>query len=166
MSEIVTSRKMGATEPPRAIKPAFDARPHVQDPTGAVVAWLTEPPGAIIQFARPARGTTELARWLVGPATAALQRRFPIELRLVLVLDLTLMDGRDAGARALLHESAKDNKGRVARSFVIPPKKASATYLSALQVSATLLRVFGVRVEVESSLASVFASCPLRVAGP
>ena len=157
---------MGATEPPRAIKPAFDARPHIQDPTGAVVAWFTDPPGAIIQFARPARGTTDMARWLVGPARAALWRRFPVESGLTLVLDLTLMDGRDAGARALLHESAKDDKGRIARSFVIPPTKASGTYLSALHVAATLLRVFGVRVDVESSLTSVFASFPLRVAGP
>jgi hypothetical protein len=156
---------MARTERLVAYRPPFDARPDVIDPTGTVAAWYTDPPGVIIQFTRPTRGTTELARWVVGPGNDALWRRFRDGSKVILVFDLSLMDGRDAEARALLHESARVNKERVARTIVIPPKGASSAYLSALRVATLLLKIIGFRVEIESSITYVIAECHMKSAG-
>src|SRR4249919_1059913 len=41
------------------IAPAFAAPPHLVDESGALRAWFIEPAGALLQFARPDRGTTQ-----------------------------------------------------------------------------------------------------------
>src|SRR5215472_11798048 len=145
--------------------PAFLVPPHLRHPSGALVAWLTDPPGAVIQLTRPTRGTADLAEWLVGPALEYLLRHFPDALRLIVVLDLRQMTGRDPLARALLLEKAKTLRAGLLRAVVIPPIGASRVYLSSLRVAADILRVFGVRVDIERSLTDVLSEHRLRGAG-
>src|SRR5262245_48272351 len=86
--------------------PAFDRPPDLLG-AGCPRGWFTDPPGAIVQIAQPARGTKEMAEWLVGPAFLRLRGRFPTAEGMVLVIDLSLMDGRDTAARTLIIERAR-----------------------------------------------------------
>ena len=129
---------------------AFQVPPHLLDPSHTVAVWFTEPPGAVIQFTRPAVGTVALAEWLVGPAQAQLVRRFPDDCPLVFVLDLGLMTSRDPVARPILTGAARALKERVTRSVLVAPVEASSIYLASLKASISLLRVFGVTVSILS----------------
>jgi hypothetical protein len=122
----------------------------VEDPSGCAAIWFTEPPGAVIQFVQPARGDLALVRWLVGPALERLLERFPGSSPLVFVMDLGLMTGRDAAVRPILNEAVKSLGPRIARSVVVPPENASVVYMASLHASVSLLRVFGVPVEIQS----------------
>src|SRR5262245_61337066 len=86
---------------------AFAVPPHVVDDSGLIAAWFTDPPGVVLQLTRPARGTTALAEWMVGPGYAQVLRRFPDARDLRVVMDMRQMTGRAATARALLIEHAK-----------------------------------------------------------
>jgi hypothetical protein len=157
---------MWLTRDPGFVECGFPVEPHLQHPSGLVVAWFTEPPGAVVQLTKPARGTLDLAQWLVGPACQELLQRFPDAKELFIVFDLSQMRGRDLSARAALLERAKTLRPGMVRAAVIPPAAASALYLSSLRVAVAILGVFGVAVDIESSLKSVIASRGLNVAGP
>jgi hypothetical protein len=143
---------------------AFLVPPHLRHPSGAVVAWVTEPPGVVAQLTRPVRGTADLAEWLVGPVFEHLIARFPAAPRLIWVLDLRQMTGRDWLARALLIEKVKTLRVGMVRAVVIPPIDASPAYRAALRVAADVLRVFGARVDIERSLTKVLSEHGLRAA--
>src|SRR5581483_5323747 len=81
---------------------AFKSPPHFLDPTRTVAVWFTNPPGAVIQFARRAMGSVPLAEWAVGPGRTRLLSQFPGDGPLVVVLDLGLMTGRDPVARPII----------------------------------------------------------------
>ena len=150
---------------PTSTDAAFLVPPHLRHSSGALVGWVTEPPGVVVQLTRPTRGTADLAEWLVGPAFEYLIQRFPHALRLLVVLDLRQMTGRDSRARALLIEKAKTFPAGLLRAVVIPPIRANAIYLGSLRVAADILRVFGARVDIECSLTKVLLEHDLRVAG-
>ena len=146
---------------PGAKRAAFATAPHLVDPSGAVAIWLTDPPGAVMQFTREAEGTVPLAKWIVGPALEHLLRRFTAPMKLVIVMDLGLMTGRDAAVRPILTETAKNLRPRIERSLIVPPVKTSAIYLASLHAAVSLLRVFGVPVETQtlpSALANLRAA--------
>lgn len=128
----------------------FAVPPHLEDPSGTVAIWFTDPPGSVMQFVRAGHGTVEIARWLVGPALEKTLQRFPGKTKLRLVMDLSLMTGRDPAARAVLVETTKKFRERIALSTIIPPQNASVVYLAALNVSVSLLQVFGVPIEVQT----------------
>jgi hypothetical protein len=137
--------------------------PHLEDPSGSVAVWYTDPPGVVMQFVQAARGDLTLVRWLVGPARERLLERFPGSSPLVFVMDLGLMTGRDAAVRPILNEAAKALRPRIARSVVVPPENASAIYMASLHASVSLLRVFGVPVEIQplsTALRSLRAAPP------
>ena len=150
-----------AGKPVAATPAGFAGPPHIRDASGALVAWFTEPPGALIQVAEPCQLTVDMARWLVGPGFAALEARFPEPARLILVLDLGLMTGRDVAVRPLIVDLAKTLRPRLARAIVIPPQRASALYIASLKTGVAVLRVFGVTVEVARSLPEVVTTAAL-----
>ena len=84
----------------------FPTTPDVSDPSGLIAAYWTDPPGVVLRFVRPARGTAKLSEWLVGPAFELFTQRFPGETQLRIVLDMSQMTGRSATARAVLMQSA------------------------------------------------------------
>ena len=137
------------------VHPVFPSKPHIVGPVGAVCGWFLDPPGGIIQFVKPVKGTSELASWLVGPAFDALDARFPDCAHLTLILDLTHMVGRSAAARSILLHSAKALGGRFSRVFVVPPADYPPMYLQAFQASIAFVRLLGMSVTVAGSTASV-----------
>jgi hypothetical protein len=150
---------------PASSDAAFLVPPHLRHSSGALVVWLTEPPGAVVQLTRPVRGTADLAEWLVGPAFEHLIQYFPDALRLIVVFDLRQMTGRDSSARALLIDKGKTLRASMLHAVVIPPVGASPAYHSSLRVAAAILRVYGVRVDIERSLTKVLSEQGLRGAG-
>jgi hypothetical protein len=145
---------------------AFSAMPHLVHPSRDVACWLTDPPGAVIQITRPAEGTRNMTSWMAKDAHELLLARFPAVHDLTIILDLSLMTGRDAGARNALVEPAKRLKSRVARTILLPPRSASRVYLGSLFAATAVLSAFGIHVQIENSLPSVLAKYGLRAAAP
>lgn len=129
---------------------AFGSPPHLLDPARSLAIWFTNPPGAVIQFARRAPGSVALAEWIAGPVRATFLERFPGDGPVVFVLDLGLMHGRDPVARPIVTAAVRSFKSRIERAVLVPPEEATAVYLASLQASISLLRVFGVSVSIES----------------
>ena len=129
---------------------AFDAPPHMMDSSRTMAVWFTEPAGLVAQFARPARWSVPLAEWLVGPVISRLLKRFPGDQPLVFVLDLTQMNGRDPPVRQLVVEAARSLTHRARRAVVVPPENANRVYLAGVQAAASIARVFGLTVSIES----------------
>jgi hypothetical protein len=142
---------------------AFTAPPHLTDPSRTLVVWFTEPPGIVVQFARPARFEMSHAQWMVGPMLSALLKRFSREEPLAFVLDLSLMDGRDPSVRPLLVEAARKVTHRSRRSILVPPVNANRVYLAGVNAAASLARVFGLTVSIETLSQSILT---LRAAPP
>jgi hypothetical protein len=149
-----------------ALSPAFTLPPHVIDESGAVAAWFTEPPGVVLQFIRPARGTTELAKWVVGPGYNQVVRRFPDCYELRIVLDMRQMTGRAATARSVLIDHAKLVSQRLGRVIILPSLHMGAVYLKVVETTALMLRAFGVRIEIEQSLERALAKQDMRMTSP
>jgi len=145
--------------------PAFDLPPDLIG-AGGLRMWFTDPPGAIVQLAQSARGTKEMAEWLIGPAFARVRGRFPAEDALILVIDLSLMNGRDPAARAVIMDKARESGRLFTRTFLVPPAKASAVYLTTMHAAAALMNALGRDINIESSLADVIARCEMKPAGP
>ena len=143
---------------------AFASAPHLVHPSKDVVCWFTDPPGLVIQFARATQGTRSMTEWLGHAAQDALLARFPSHHHLVVVLDLSLMAGREPGARNGLVEPAKRIKSRVARTILLPPRTASRVYLGSMYAATALLSACGIHVEISQSLPKALAAHGLRAA--
>lgn len=141
---------------------AFTRRPHKQDPTGALVAWFTEPPGALIQMTREGELTVAMARAVILPGCDELLARFSNGEPLTLVLDISLMEKRETAVRAVFVDAAKRLGARIGAGIVIAPKSASKIYLMSLQAAVATLRVFGVNLEIQSSLQAVVTAMGIR----
>jgi hypothetical protein len=129
-----------------------------------MVAWFTEPAGVFVQLVEPIRVGVPLAEWIVGPLRAELMARFPGRRDLLIVIDATLMTGRDPAVRRLLQDAAREMQPVVSRAVLIPPAQASSVYLTTLDVASSLLRLFGFRLEIARSASFVQSSFTLRVA--
>jgi hypothetical protein len=144
--------------------PAFAVPPDLLG-AGNLRVWFTDPPGAIVQLSQPARGTKEMAEWLVGPGFARLRGRFPAA-EMILVIDLSLMEGRDSAAREVMIDKAREPGRIFARTFMIPPLKASAVYMATLHAASALFNALGRDINIERSLSAVIAQCELKPARP
>ena len=138
-----------------AFQPVFSSEPDLRSPDGAVIGWLLHPAGALVQFAKPVKGTADLASWLVGPAFAVLENRYPERKDLWFVLDLTHMVGRSAAARSILLHSAKVIGSRFSRVFVIPPADYPPMYLKAFHASVAFARLLGMHITVAGASRAV-----------
>lgn len=145
---------------------AFSAAPHLVHPSQDLVCWLTEPPGAVIQIVRSVEGTRSMTDWIGREAQQLILARFPDRNDLTMVLDLSLMTGREPSARNGLVEPAKRISSHVARSILLRPRNASRVYLGSLYAATALLSAFGVHVEIERSLPGVLMKYRLRAAAP
>jgi hypothetical protein len=143
---------------------AFAAPPHLVHPSRDMVCWFTDPPGIVIQIVRAAQGTRAMTEWLGHTAEHALFARFPGAVNLTVVLDLSLMTGREPGARNGLVEPAKRMKARVARTILVPPRAASQVYLGSMYAATALLSAFGVHVEINRTMSKALIAYGLRVA--
>lgn len=143
---------------------AFFRLPDTHDPTGTLVAWFTQPPGAVIQFSRESELTVEMTSWLVEHGCSQLLGRFPGTTPLIIVLDLQFMTKRQPAVRALLVEAAKKLGPRLGMGFVLPPANAGKIYLASLHAATAALRAFGAKVEVVESLPTLLTTRRIRAA--
>ena len=144
------------------LTPAFRRTPRASFGQGAIALWLTDPPGAVVQFRERVKGTLAMATWLVESAYDVLDARYPGRTDLLLVLDLHAMVGRSAAARSVLLHAARTLGHRFARVFVVPPTEYPPMYLHAFQASIAVARALGIRVELVDSSASVVERLRLR----
>jgi hypothetical protein len=144
----------------------FTTPPDVVDPTGSIAVWWTDPPGVLLQLTRPARGTTAMAEWLIGPLFDALVRRFPEARELRVILDMRHMTGRSAIARALMLRHAKAIARRLGQVVIVPSTHLGPAYIKLLEATALLLSVAGVRLVIEHNLDRALEKQGLRVAPP
>lgn len=142
---------------------AFAVPPHVVDDSGLVAVWFTDPPGVVLQLTQPARGTTAIAEWIVGPAYGQIVSRFPDARDLRVVLDMRQMTGRAATARALLIEHAKLIAPRLGTVIILPSIHLGSLYIKVVEATAVMLRAFGIRIQLESNLERALAKLELRV---
>jgi hypothetical protein len=140
---------------------AFAPKPHFACPGGEMVAYLTEPPGVVIQLPRPIRLTESHARWIIEHVVPAMLKRFPGEHALVFVLDLRFMLSREVAARNLLLQRAQEMHRHLGCLYLVPPANTGAVVGTTLFTAAALLRAVGVQVVVERSLRVVVASTGL-----
>jgi hypothetical protein len=138
------------------VPPVFSRAPDLSDPSGTLAVWFTEPPGAWLQFVKPARGTDELSEWLVGPALEAGIARFPGQA-LILVCDFRLMRDRELSARARLLQTAPALKELLGKVVLIPSLSATPIHLKTMGAGAALLRSFGIQVELQTSVPYVMS---------
>jgi hypothetical protein len=146
--------------------PCFAVSPHVTDPSGAIAVWWTDPPGAVMQLRHPTRGTTEMAEWLVGPGYELLLRRFPDAPELRVILDMRQMTGRSATARALLMQCGKSVARRLSHVVLIPSIHLGPAYIKIVEAAVLLVRLSGLRIDIEQDAERVFGSVGLRAAAP
>ena len=147
-----------------AQSPAFAVPPHLLDDSGAIAVWFTDPPGAVLQFTRPERGTTELAKWLCGDGYEQLLRRFPDGEKLRFVLDMRQMTGRAATARSVLIEHGKLVAQRVGPVIILPSMHLGPFYVTVVEGTALMLRAFGLRIDVDHSLERALSKQEMRLA--
>jgi hypothetical protein len=145
-------------QPSDAIEP-----PHATDPSGAVSLRYTDPPGVLMQLVRPARGTTEMAEWLTETGLTMLFARFPHARDLRVILDMRLMTGRSASARALLIQAGMRCVSRVGHVVLLPSQQLGEAYLAVVEAAAALVRSSGLRVDIEHDLAAVLARHAVRI---
>jgi len=148
----------------RGIELAFATPPHTVSPRRVVAGWVLDPPGLLVQFVEPAKGTLEQATWLVDTGFAVMDAYYPNRDGLIFVFDLSNMVGRSAAARSVVLNAAKLMYRRFSHVFVVPPAEYPPMYLQAFQASIALVRLLGLRVSVVSSSAEVIARCGLRPA--
>jgi hypothetical protein len=145
----------------RTFPPFFAQPPHLRDPSGEVYVWHTDPPGIVLQLMTH-KGTAEMAKWLAGPSRDALDRRFPNGEDLLVVFDVRSLTTREPAARATIIELAKGLKPRVKQVIVLPPRAFGPVAHSTMQVTLSLLRMFGVNIELAQSPTFVIGSQHLR----
>jgi hypothetical protein len=149
------------------IRPAFTSPPHVRFGNNEAVAWVVHPPGGVAQLTAEVRGTRELAQWVVGPALRVMLDTYPEHRGLIIVLDLSLMQGRDPAARAVMLEKARELARCVGHTYLVPPLKTNAVYRTTLHAAVALLSTLGIHVEMVTSAAEVIERLKLQpVASP
>jgi hypothetical protein len=137
-------------------RPGFACAPHVSHGT--------LPAGLVVRFMEPARGTLELANWLVGPVYEQLDQRYPRHNALTLVLDLELMTSRTSASRTVFLAKAKQCGWRFTRSFFVPPRRTTAAQRHAIRVGIAIVQALGVPVETVDSLERAIHTADLRAA--
>lgn len=140
----------------------FSEHPAFVHPSGDLVAWLTDPPGIVVQFARPAVGSRALVEWLLERVEPMFSSHFEGRNDLIFVLDLSQMTARESAARSLLLERAPAFRGRFSRTFIVLPNNAGKLLSMSIHAAAALLRTFGIPVAVERSIELVQQTCRLR----
>lgn len=167
MKAATTRPERHTTTVPRAlpIEPVFNTAPHLQDEGGKLVAWFTEPAGAVVQLTDAAVFTKEMAEWMVGPGFVQLSQRFAIrETELYLLLDLRPMVSREPAARPIFMNAATKYLRLFTKVGLIPPAKPPPLYMTTLHGAVALLSAIGPEIRVYETLAAALEAMPLRAA--
>lgn len=148
----------------RIVEPAFGAPPHLVDDSGALRAWFIEPAGALLQFARPERGTTQMAEWLVGTAFDVLAQRFNGRRGLHVILDMREMTGRSASARSILLASVLRVLPRIGSVVLLPSEHMGPDYMNLIEQTVRIVSAMGLPIAVAHDLESVLGDGDVRLA--
>jgi hypothetical protein len=148
------------------VAPAFGTPPDMVDDSGALRAWFLEPAGALLQFARPERGTTQMAEWLVGPAFDTLVKRFNGRRGLRVILDMREMTGRSASARAILLANVMRVLPRIGSVVMLPSQHMGDAYMGIVELTVKMVNAMGLRVEIADDLESVLEGDDVHLAAP
>jgi hypothetical protein len=149
-----------------SVAPAFSVPPHLVDDSGALHAWFIEPAGALVQFVRPARGTTQMVEWLVGPAFERLAQRFSGQRGLRVIMDMREMTGRSAVARAMLIANVVRVLPRVGQVVMLPSRHMRGDYQSVVELAVRIVSAMGLPVHIAHDLEEVLAQHAIRLASP
>jgi hypothetical protein len=135
-----------------AVEPVFSQEPDLRCESGKLVAWFTDPPGAVVQLRDAAVFTKAMADWFVGPAFAALVQRFPNAKDMRLLLDLRPMLSREPAARPVLMTAANNSMFAFAKIGLIPPARPLPLYMSTLYGAVALLSTIGPEIRIYETL--------------
>ena len=152
---------------PRAspIEPVFSCAPHLQADGGKLVAWFTEPAGAVVQLMDAAVFTKEMAEWMVGPGFTQLSKRFATrETELCLLLDLRPMLSREPAARPVVMSAASKYLKLFTKVGIIPPAKPPPLYMTTLHGAVALLSAIGPEICIYETLEGALAAMQLSTA--
>lgn len=146
------------------VEPVFSSAPHLQDDSGKLVAWFTEPAGAVVQLIEATVFTKEMAEWMVGPGFSQLSQRFVRRTELRLLLDLRSMVSREPAAHPVVMSAAMKYLTLFAQIGVIPPAKPPPLYMTTLHGAVALLSAIGPEIRIYETLESALDSLPLTAA--
>ena len=145
------------------VAPIFDVPPHAECPTGPVSAWFTEPAGVVLQLMEATAFTAEMARWLTGPGLSLLQERYG-DTRLIIVLDIRPMTGREPIVRTVFMDAARQYGARFDTVVIVPPLQMNPVYLTGLHAAAALVSAFGPRFDISTDVDQVLSRNRIRLA--
>jgi hypothetical protein len=139
---------------------AFNDPPHLRYGDSLYV-WFTHPAGAVVQLVRQERITIPLTHWLVETAYAELDRRYPSNRALTLVLDYGLMLGRTSASRSMFLGKVRESGARFARAYVVLPPVVSPALARSLEASLRVVNEYGIDARVVGSVRQAIATSAL-----
>lgn len=165
-AETRAERGADALSKPLTVEPVFPSEPDVRLEGGKLVAWFTEPAGAVVQLTEAAVFTKAMAEWVVGPAFTALNQRFAEGTKLSLLLDLRPMISREPAARPVIMSAATTSLFMFAQAGVIAPAKPPPLYMTTLHAAVALLNALGPEIRVYETLEGALQHMKLTAARP
>jgi hypothetical protein len=137
------------------VAPIFDTRAHLVCRTGPLQAWITSPPGVVIQLMQSTKMTASMAHWAVGPAFDGMLARYPGGRDFIFLIDVREMTDRDPEVRLAFMKLARESGALLSAAVIVPPRQPSPLYLAALQTASALVSAFGPALEVTAALPDV-----------
>jgi hypothetical protein len=145
-------------------EPVFASAPDLRSEGGQLVAWYTDPPGAVVQLPAATVFTKEMAEWMVGPGLSALHQRFPQRGKLQLLLDIRPMVSREPAARTVIMSAATRHLFLFSKLGVIAPAKPPPLYMTTLYGAIALLSAIGPEIRIFETLEGALQTMGLREA--
>lgn len=105
-----------------------------------------------------------MAEWLVGPGFELCMAHYPGLSDLRMIVDMRQMTGRSATARSLLLQQAKAYATCIGHIVLIPSLHMGPTYVKVVEASAMLLRLAGMRVDIEQTVERALAKYDVHAA--
>jgi hypothetical protein len=146
------------------MEPAFASEPDLRFEGGKLAAWFTDPPGAVVQLTEAAVFNKAMAEWVVGPAFAALDQRFPNATELRMLLDLRPMLSREPAARTVIMSAATTRMFMFAQVSVVAPAKPPPLYMTTLHAAVALLSAIGPEIRVFETLEGALQHMQVKAA--
>jgi hypothetical protein len=146
------------------LEPVFASEPDLRFEGGKLVAWFTDPAGAVVQLTEAAVFNKAMAEWVVGPALAELDLRFPNATALRLLLDLRPMTAREPAARPVIMSAATTRLFMFAQVGLIAPVNPPPLYMTTVHAAVALLSAFGPEIRVFETLEGPLQHMQLKAA--
>ena len=117
-----------------------------------------------MQLTEAVQFTAQMAHWLTGPGLGLLFERFG-NTRVIVVLDVRPMVGREPIVRTIFMDVARQQGERFGTVVVIPPLQMNPVYLTGLHAAAALASAFGPRFDISTDVDQALRRNGLRVVG-